>query len=58
MQGGSGPHCFCKPVAEYIAYEAIKSEGDVETIPDYEIREKLKQVAVHNMNASALGEDE
>lgn len=58
LQGGSGPHCFCKPVAEYIAYEAIKSEGDVETIPDYEIREKLKQVAVHNMNASALGEDE
>lgn len=44
LQGGSGPHCFCKPVAEYIAYEAIKSEGDVETIPDYEIREKLKQV--------------
>ena len=44
LQGGSGPLCFCKPVAEYIAYGEIISEVDVNDTPDYEIRDKLKQV--------------
>ena len=44
LQGGSGPICFCKPVAEYIAYGSIISAVDVNTIPEYEIRDKLKKV--------------
>lgn len=46
LQGGSGPLCFCKPVAEYITYGRVLSDVDINTIPEYDIRNKLEQVTI------------
>jgi hypothetical protein len=46
LQGGSGPLCFCKPVAEYITYAKVLSHININTIPEYEIRSKLEQVII------------
>lgn len=54
LQGGSGPLCFCQPVAEYIAHGRVLSDIDVITIPEYEIRSKLEQVVILISTSSDL----
>ena len=44
VQGGQPPVCFAKPVADFLAFESVKSVVDLEDIPECDIIESLKKV--------------
>ncbi len=50
IQGGQPPLCFARAVADVLIFGNIKSAACLEDIPDYDVREKLKQVVYVRVN--------
>lgn len=44
VQGGQPPACFAKAIADFLVFHEIKSSVCIDDIPDYTIRNSLKQV--------------
>lgn len=45
VQGGQPPVCFAPAIAEYLVYDKIRSEPNMNDIYDHSVREKLEKVA-------------
>ena len=45
VNGGPGPHCFSKAVANYICYGVSNMRATIPDVPDGIIQEKLRQVS-------------
>ena len=44
IQGGQPPLCFARAVADFVVFDEVKSSPCLDDIPDYEVRQKLKEV--------------
>lgn len=46
IQAGEAPTCFAQAVADYLVYDRVVSPVCLDDIPDYEVRDCLKQVII------------
>ena len=48
VQGGQPPVYFAGPVADFLVYDCVKSPVNIEDIIDFEVRQCLQKVCIHN----------
>lgn len=44
VQGGQPPVCFAPAIAEYLVYDEIRTEANIDDVYDYTLRQKLEKV--------------
>ena len=48
LQGFPGPHCFCKPLVEYILLDEVTASTttvQLTNVPVFEVKEKLETIS-------------